>query len=370
MSETGRKLRPAVGRLPDAAGGRADEDDVGVRRVDGERRDPPGHLAPRRSRARPPGPERPPREAVREGARGGARVGAGEAAGRGTREERIGRHLARLPERVQAASRRDGALGIAAEHRVPLGPRAREIAAAGRAVALFGGEARRRLENREGDGEGARKGTAGERHAGPPHRTISKRGGRFDIPRRPLRLRACGSGSSGGARRRFRERAMRRAPPAAPDGRLGPEPPPPPTSNRPGVTVHAATAVAAIDRPAARPGPSKARAGGRDAARPRARVGRGRSLGRGARRRRRGAGRRARPAARDGGALRRRARGCEGRAPAHPARRAHRAGSCRASPARGSSRGRPRTPSSASARPPRPAGPSSGSGASRSSPAS
>lgn len=39
----------------------------------------------------------------------------------------------------------------------------------------------------------------------------------------------------------------------APDGRLGPEPPPPPTSNRPGVTVHAATAVAAIDRSAVRP---------------------------------------------------------------------------------------------------------------------
>lgn len=43
----------------------------------------------------------------------------------------------------------------------------------------------------------------------------------------------------------------------APGGRLGPEPPPPPTSNRPGVTVHAATAVAAIDRPAAGPCPSK-----------------------------------------------------------------------------------------------------------------
>jgi hypothetical protein len=38
-----------------------------------------------------------------------------------------------------------------------------------------------------------------------------------------------------------------------PDGRLGPEPPPPPTSNRPGVTVHAASAVAAIDRSPARP---------------------------------------------------------------------------------------------------------------------
>ncbi len=46
----------------------------------------------------------------------------------------------------------------------------------------------------------------------------------------------------------------------APDGRLGPEPPPPPTSNRPGVTVHAATAdpaVAALERIPARPGASK-----------------------------------------------------------------------------------------------------------------
>lgn len=41
------------------------------------------------------------------------------------------------------------------------------------------------------------------------------------------------------------------------DGRLGPDPPPPPTANRPGVTVHAATAVAAVDRPAARPCTSK-----------------------------------------------------------------------------------------------------------------
>ncbi len=43
----------------------------------------------------------------------------------------------------------------------------------------------------------------------------------------------------------------------APDGRLGPEPPPPPTSNRPGVTVHAATAVAAIDRAPARTSAAK-----------------------------------------------------------------------------------------------------------------
>jgi len=42
-----------------------------------------------------------------------------------------------------------------------------------------------------------------------------------------------------------------------PDGRLGPDPPPPPSANRPGVTVHAATAVAAVDRPAARPCTSK-----------------------------------------------------------------------------------------------------------------
>ena len=43
----------------------------------------------------------------------------------------------------------------------------------------------------------------------------------------------------------------------APDGRLGPEPPPPPTSNRPGVTVHAASAVAALDRIAGGPGTSR-----------------------------------------------------------------------------------------------------------------
>jgi len=44
---------------------------------------------------------------------------------------------------------------------------------------------------------------------------------------------------------------------SAPDGRLGPEPPPPPTTNRPGVTVHAASAVAAIERAPARRGPSR-----------------------------------------------------------------------------------------------------------------
>ena len=41
------------------------------------------------------------------------------------------------------------------------------------------------------------------------------------------------------------------------DGRLGPDPPPPPTANRPGVTVHAATAVAAIDWSPARPSAAK-----------------------------------------------------------------------------------------------------------------
>lgn len=44
---------------------------------------------------------------------------------------------------------------------------------------------------------------------------------------------------------------------SAPDGRLGPEPPPPPTPNLPGVTVHAASAVVAIERSRARPGPSR-----------------------------------------------------------------------------------------------------------------
>ncbi|MBK9087730.1 MAG: hypothetical protein IPL90_01225 [Holophagales bacterium] len=44
---------------------------------------------------------------------------------------------------------------------------------------------------------------------------------------------------------------------SVPDGRLGPEPPPPPTANRPGVTVHAATAVTTVDRPAAGPCTSK-----------------------------------------------------------------------------------------------------------------
>ncbi len=44
---------------------------------------------------------------------------------------------------------------------------------------------------------------------------------------------------------------------SVPDGRLGPDPPPPPTVNRPGVTVHAATAVATLDRPAARAGTSR-----------------------------------------------------------------------------------------------------------------
>lgn len=43
----------------------------------------------------------------------------------------------------------------------------------------------------------------------------------------------------------------------APDERLGPEPPPPPTSNRPGVTVHAPTSVAAFDRAQARPRASR-----------------------------------------------------------------------------------------------------------------
>lgn len=60
-------------------------------------------------------------------------------------------------------------------------------------------------------------------------------------------------------------RHARQAPPGgdvvragpAPDGRLGPEPPPPPTPNRPGVTVHAALAVAAIEKSTARPGPSR-----------------------------------------------------------------------------------------------------------------
>lgn len=44
---------------------------------------------------------------------------------------------------------------------------------------------------------------------------------------------------------------------SVPDGRLGPDPPPLPTVNRPGVTVHAATAVATLDRSAARPGTSR-----------------------------------------------------------------------------------------------------------------
>ena len=44
---------------------------------------------------------------------------------------------------------------------------------------------------------------------------------------------------------------------SVPDGRLGPDPPPPPTPNRPGVAVHAASAVAAIETSPARPGPSR-----------------------------------------------------------------------------------------------------------------
>jgi hypothetical protein len=44
---------------------------------------------------------------------------------------------------------------------------------------------------------------------------------------------------------------------AAVDERLGPEPPPPPTANRPGVTVHAASAVAALDPSPSRPGASR-----------------------------------------------------------------------------------------------------------------
>jgi hypothetical protein len=50
--------------------------------------------------------------------------------------------------------------------------------------------------------------------------------------------------------------------PGAPRGeeavaeRLGPEPPPPPTANRPGVTVHAASAVAALGPSPTRPGAS------------------------------------------------------------------------------------------------------------------
>ena len=51
------------------------------------------------------------------------------------------------------------------------------------------------------------------------------------------------------------EDAARVAP--VPDGRLGPDPPPPPTANRPGVTVHAASAVAAVDRSAAGPLPTR-----------------------------------------------------------------------------------------------------------------
>ena len=53
----------------------------------------------------------------------------------------------------------------------------------------------------------------------------------------------------------FAEDAARAGP--VPDGRLGPDPPPPPTANRPCVTVHAATAVATVDRPAAGPCTSK-----------------------------------------------------------------------------------------------------------------
>ena len=43
----------------------------------------------------------------------------------------------------------------------------------------------------------------------------------------------------------------------AADERLGPDPPPPPTANRPGVTVHAASAIAALERTPARPGASR-----------------------------------------------------------------------------------------------------------------
>lgn len=43
---------------------------------------------------------------------------------------------------------------------------------------------------------------------------------------------------------------------AAADERLGPEPPPPPTANRPAVTVHAASALAALGSSPPRPGAS------------------------------------------------------------------------------------------------------------------
>jgi hypothetical protein len=43
----------------------------------------------------------------------------------------------------------------------------------------------------------------------------------------------------------------------AADERLGPDPPPPPTANRPGVTVHAASAVASLERTPSRPGASR-----------------------------------------------------------------------------------------------------------------
>lgn len=44
---------------------------------------------------------------------------------------------------------------------------------------------------------------------------------------------------------------------AALDDRLGPEPPPAPTANRPGVTVHAASAAAALGSSPSRPGASR-----------------------------------------------------------------------------------------------------------------
>ncbi|MFN7990048.1 MAG: hypothetical protein U0529_21430 [Thermoanaerobaculia bacterium] len=47
------------------------------------------------------------------------------------------------------------------------------------------------------------------------------------------------------------------APGEAPDARLGPEPPPPPSANRPGVTVHAATAEADVPPGPFRPGATR-----------------------------------------------------------------------------------------------------------------
>lgn len=45
------------------------------------------------------------------------------------------------------------------------------------------------------------------------------------------------------------------------DERLGPEPPPPPSANRPGVTVHAATATASLGPSGVRPGATRLGAG-------------------------------------------------------------------------------------------------------------